>query len=288
MQSTPTRLELAHPEAKLAVMDPGRVRLIWISAKTLVLSALGFVLFIAVAPLLRSTDHFLGLPDDPRVRYEPGAENAAAILARTLPEAVATIERGQLNAFAKPVTIFVCATEKSFERYGYGVRGAGGFVFNGRLFVSPKPQNTAERLPRLLAHELSHLHLNQHMGTVRYARNLPPWFTEGLAVHVSGCGAETVGEAEAREAIRNGRVFQPETKGGLLYRSNGRREGLSAHHFYRQSAMFVGFLARRDPPAFAIAIQKLQAGGNFSTTIRNAFNQDLDALWREFVADTKR
>jgi hypothetical protein len=202
-------------------------------------------------------------------------------------DAIATIERGQLNAFARPVTIFVCASEESFERHGYGVRGAGGFVFNSRLFISPKPQNTAERLPRLLAHELSHLHLNQHLGTVRYARNLPPWFIEGLAVHVSGCGAETVSEAEARDAIRDGRVFRPETKGSLFFRANGQREGLSPHLFYRQSAMFVRFLAERDPAAFEIGVRKLQARENFAATLLNAYGRDLETLWNEFITGVK-
>ena len=76
-------------------MNPGRKRLLWISAKTLALSGVACVLFVAFAPLLRSTENFLPLPADPRVRYEPGAENAAAILARALPDAIATIQRGQ-------------------------------------------------------------------------------------------------------------------------------------------------------------------------------------------------
>jgi hypothetical protein len=273
--------------AASALVTRGRKRLLWISAKTLVLLAVAIVLFMGFAPLLRSTENFRAFTGDDRVRYEPGAEKAAAIIASALPDAIATIERGQFRAFAKPVRIYVCATETSFERYGYGIRGAGGFVFNGRLFISPKPQNTGERLPRLLTHELSHLHLNQQMGTLRYARKLPSWFTEGLAVHVSGSGAETVGETEARDAIRHGRVFRPLPKGSLLFWQTGGREGLSPHLFYRQSAMFVGFLARRDPAAFELGLKNLQDRQDFAAAIRHAYGRDLEALWLEFIASVK-
>ena len=167
----------------------GGFRFLWLAA-ALVFGGGGALAYAGLRPLLRSTEAFLPLAADPRVRFEPGAEAAAAVIARALPEAIATIERAQFRPFARPVAIQVCATTASFERFGFGVSGAGGFVLNGRLFLSPKTQNTAERLPRLLAHELSHLHFDQRLGMIRHQRALPGWFREGLAVHVSGSGAE--------------------------------------------------------------------------------------------------
>ena len=89
-------------------------------------------------------------------------------MAAALPDAIASVERQQYRAFIQPVSVFVCATPERFASFG-GPKSAGGFVLNGRLFISPKPQNTAERIPRLLTHELSHLQLEQQLGMFRYA-----------------------------------------------------------------------------------------------------------------------
>jgi hypothetical protein len=269
-------------------MQRSRQRLIWIAAKVIVFVASGACAVAAVAPLWRSTDQFLPFAGDPRVRYEPGAENAAAVIARALPAALATIGRAQFRPFAKPVTIYVCASTAAFDRYGFGVTGGGGFVLNGRLFISPKPQNTAERLPRVLTHELSHLHLEQQLGLFRFALNVPNWFKEGLAVCVSGGGgAETVSETEASDALAHGRAFHPEERGHLLFPQTGAREHLPAHLFYRESGLFVAFLARRDPAAFKRLVLAVEDRREFADAVRDAYERELAALWREFVADAK-
>ena len=166
--------------------------------------------------------------------------------------------------------------------------GAGGFVLNGRLFISPKPENTAERLPRLLVHELSHLHLDQQLGTVRLTRHVPNWFKEGLAVYVAaGAGAENVTETQARDAIVAGRVFRRDVKGSLLSPQTGARDGLPAHMFYRQSAMFVEYLARRDRVAFERLLSGIQARKTFAAAMAAAYQKNVDALWHEFSSGVR-
>ena len=238
-------------------------------------------------PFFQSTKQFLIFEGDTRVRYERGAEQSAAIVARALPSEIATVERAQFRHFSKPVTVYVCASTDTFNRHGFGIAGAGGFVLNGRLFISPKRENTAERLPRLLAHELSHLHLEQQLGLVRYARHVPGWFREGLAVHVSNCGAENVTEIQARDAIGNGHVFRREVKGSLLSPQTGARDGLAPHLYYRQSAMFVAFLARIDSAAFERLVVGIQERRDFAPAFFAAYGRKVDALWDEFMTDIK-
>ncbi len=55
---------------------------------------------------------------------------------------------------------------------------------------------------KILAHELSHAHLQECLGALR-SFQVPSWFVEGLAVLVSDGGAERV-SAAARAAIRAG------------------------------------------------------------------------------------
>jgi hypothetical protein len=269
-------------------MTRRRKRLIWIVASAIAVSAVAAFLLRVLAPLFRSTDDFLVLASDVRIRYQPGAEAAASVVAQALPAAIATIERAQFRPFVRPVQILVCATTTRFDRHGYGVRGAGGFVLNGRLFLSPKPQNTPERLPRLLTHELSHLHLEQQIGMLRGSRQLPGWFKEGLAVHVSnGAGAENVTAAEAKQAIVRGRTFRLDTKGSWLFPQTAARDGLEPHLFYRESALFVSFLARSDPAAFQRLLIALQDRQPFGATVKRTYQQDLAALWTQFAASLK-
>jgi hypothetical protein len=248
---------------------------------------LGAVVVI-LAPFYWPVFRFAPFANEPRVRCEAGAENAAKIIAQALPDAIATIERAHLQPFAKPVEIFVCATTASFDRHGYAITGAGGYVFNGRLFISPKRENTPERLPRLLAHELSHLHLEQWRGMLRTASGVPGWFKEGLAVYASGAGAETVSEADARNAIVAGAIFKPDATGSLLFPQTGARDGLKVHLFYRESAMFVAYLAHRDSAAFKRVILQVEQGEPFADTIRLAYGLDVVGLQHEFVAEIKK
>lgn len=283
-----TPLRRAGKPARFPPVPRSRKRVFWIGATGFAFAAGMAALVVALAPLYRSTSHFRVVEGEARVRYEPGAEEAAAVVAQALPAAIATVERGHGRPFTKPVVIHVCATTASFDRHGFGVSGAGGFVLNGRLFLSPKPQNTADRLPRLLTHELSHLHLEQQLGTLRGARQLPGWFKEGLAVYVAGGGgAETVSEAEARDAIARGRTFKLDTRGSLLFPQTAARDGLTPHLFYRESAMFVGFLARLDPGAFKRLLASIQDREAFDSAVNGAYGRDLAELWAQFTAATE-
>jgi hypothetical protein len=234
--------------------------------------------------LLRSTDHFLTCSQDARVHFEPGAEKLAGTVAMALPEAIATVERQQYGSFAKPITIYVCASVESIANFG-GPKSAGGFVLNGRLFISPKPQNTAERIPRLLAHELSHLHSEQRLGMAGYALKVPSWFKEGLAVVVSsGGGAETVSDVEGKSAIAEGRTFTPTMSGRPMFEKSGRSYGLTEHMWYRQSALLVQFLRDRDETAFKRLMSLLDQGSNFKSALKTSYAESIDVLLKDFRA----
>jgi hypothetical protein len=237
--------------------------------------------------LLRSTDRFAAWPADPRVRYEPGAEGMAAQVAAALPAAVRTVEARQYRPFVAPPVIYVCASLETFGSYGGDPR-SGGYVVNARLFVSPKPENTAARIPRLLTHELSHLQIAQQHGIVAAVRGLPAWFGEGLATFVSdGGGAEDVSDEEARQAIVAGRTFQPETSGGLIHPRSGHAYGLTAHLFYREGAVFLGALKRRDEAGFRRFLLGIEDGEAFDAAFGAGYGESVATAWVRFVEETR-
>lgn len=111
-------------------------------------------------------------------------------------------------------------------------------------------ERESDRLPGILTHELSHLHLGQRLG--HYTPWLPVWFHEGLATHVAkGGGAEFASDLQARVAWEEGRQvdFSRLDVPGRRHRAG--EFGLNIHEFYRQSWRFVAYLEQRDPAAFA-------------------------------------
>ena len=264
-----------------------RKRRLWIASGLLLFAAAAFVLIVCwplLSALLRSDAIFLTSTHDPRVRYEAGAEVNAAIIAAALPQAIATVEKVHGEKFSKPVVVYVCASLKTYQAFT-SLATSGGAVLNQRLFLSPKAGNTHERLPRVLTHELSHLHFSQRLGDLAWNLRIPSWFQEGLAVFVSnGGGAETVTPEDAALAILQQRHFRPRSSGNVFRRLTGKAsDDLPPHLFYRQSGMFVAYLSYHDPKAFRALLETLLDGSDFAGAFRSSYRQEIHALWNGFI-----
>ena len=233
-----------------------------------------------IVTVFRSTDAFIASPDDPRVLYEPGAEALARPVVAALPEAIAEVEAATYGPFVVPIRIYVCGTLDCYRRFTGSDTSGGQTNPRHKIFISPKPENSAARVPFVVAHELTHLHLVQRCSTYRAAQ-MPSWFNEGFAALVSqGGGAEGVSDADAARAIVAGRTFTPTTEHGF----SGSHFGLPAHMFYRQAALFIAYLRARDGGAFRAFIVDLEAGTPFAQAFGARFHSQLVPTWQAFVA----
>lgn len=234
---------------------------------------------------MRSTSQFKPLAADARIRYETGAEAPAAGAQACLAEAIATVEKAQARPFPKPVAIYVCATWPTFESYT-GQDKAAGAVTGGRLFLSPKLLESPERLCKVLTHELSHLQLDQQRGSVHPFANLPSWFKEGLAALVSGGGgAEGVSDAEAMQAIHAGRSFQPVGEESWFARKmTATSYGLETHLFYKEAALFLGYLQTMDAEKFKGVLLDLEDGKSLDQAVQGHYAKSMQALFTDFTA----
>ncbi|MCP3931940.1 MAG: hypothetical protein GY705_22930 [Bacteroidetes bacterium] len=152
-----------------------------------------------------------------------------------------------------------------------------------KIFLSASLREQPERIPTLTTHELSHLHLIQRIGASKTVRNIPSWFSEGLAVAVSnGGGAENVNEIDAAHAILNGLCFHPDSTGSILFPKTASSFSLKPHMFYRQSAMFVQFLREYDTEKFQNFLQTLQKGEKFKYACHVSFEKDINDFWEAF------
>jgi hypothetical protein len=232
-----------------------------------------------------STDDFVQHKNDSRVLFEPGAEAYADKIVAFLPTAIRTVEEKQYRSFAKPVRVYVCASRESFIRmYGADVR-AGVLT---KLFLSPRIFDAGDEIAsRYLTHELSHLHIQDQIGSYKASR-LPSWFKEGLAAFVSnGGGAHTVSEKQALDSIRSGKHFVPNETGGFIINKSASDWGLEHHMFYRQSMIFINFMATVNDSAYRKMLLAVQDGEHLAAALKAAYNTELKELWNDFLKARK-
>jgi len=242
----------------------------------------------AVGAWAQSKSNFYVCTSDARIVCEPGSETLAHAAATALPTSLDTVVRAQFAPFPRLVTVYTYASRESYGAHTGQSRESAGCVFSKAVHLSPKllAQELA-RLPRILTHELSHLHLAQGVSTLAWSR-VPGWFSEGLAVFVShGGGAENVSAESARAAISQGKHFVPEATQSWLGAKHAASYGLEAHMYYRQAALFVEHLHDSEPAAFERLVRSLAGGARFDSSVRSAYARPLDELWARFVATVK-
>ncbi|GLI94180.1 hypothetical protein [Methylocystis echinoides] len=235
------------------------------------------------------------LPEDSRVHYEPAARACAKAAAAALPGAVAKIAAEHGRPFARPPIVGVFADFATYARAnGLGDDNVAGVSRAGRAMLSPVMCGQEKsRLASVLAHELSHVHF--FGWRPRGAARPPQWFTEGLAVLASdGGAAETVSDADAAQAIRDGYgvilddarwmnfraiPFAAEPPCGAGCNPMSFRQRMA----YRQVALFIGWLRARDPDAFSRLMRALEGGAAFGPSFEAAFNGSPRQRWTDFA-----
>ena len=250
------------------------------------LSASGCSFIRQSVAALRSTDHFIANGNDNRVLFEPGAEEYSNKVASLLPSAIQQVEEKQYHQFVEPVRVYICASRESFKKH-YGADVRAGVLT--KLFLSPGVFEAGDEImKKYLVHELSHLQLKQQLGVYK-ASKLPMWFKEGLATYVSnGGGAHLISNQQAIEFIRDGKNFIPNKADGLIFKKTPRDFGLEPHMFYRQSMMFIGYLASKNEPGIQKLLLSIESGEDFSTAFQAVYNKKLEELWDDFLREAKK
>jgi len=223
-------------------------------------------------------DGLLPYAPDPRIRLEAGAEGYAARVQALLEAAVARVERVHGLPFRAPPAVAVCATAACFARLVKTPGLTAAVVADNRLVLSPRLFSVeADRLPDILAHELSHVHLGQRLG--HYSPWIPVWFHEGLATLVAeGGGADLASDEATCAAWRDGQRLDFGRRDAPGRRHRAGDFGLDIHVFYRQSWRVTERLRAQDPQAFRRWLIALQEGKDFSIAFADAYNKDLVGL----------
>jgi hypothetical protein len=134
-----------------------------------------------------------------------------------------------------------------------------------------------------LAHELSHLHLGQHLGWLHRIRFVPAWFSEALADWTAGTGREIVSRGEAMDAIRRGRSFVPDNKGRLPLPKMPTDYGVPGPMLHSQSLLFVEYLIAEDKDRFLDLVEAVIEGQRFEVTFKEQYGDTLENVWSRFL-----
>ena len=236
----------------------------------------------AVIGMSKPTDHFISSANAPEVRYEPGAEALARHVEAVVHPSIDAVQQRQ-GLFSRPVVVHVTASVNSFASYCTTPR-AVACVLKNRLFIAPRLLQQPQRIAGILTHELSHLQLNQQLGSWKYHTRLPAWFHEGLAVYVAdGAGAEQVTPETAIAAILGGQTFTPEDRGSVLFQRSAHHYDLPPQMFYRQASLFVSWLHRHDPIGFEAMLILVEQGAFLYDAMQAAYGFNVEQGWKQFV-----
>ncbi|GLH75463.1 hypothetical protein SSBR45G_03710 [Bradyrhizobium sp. SSBR45G] len=247
--------------------------------------------------LWNAPDYLPALAQNGQVHFEPGAEEYAREVAALLPAALGRVEAAQGRRFARPVTIGVYATvEKYAVANASGDPGAVGVGAFGRVVLSPTLyESQHQRLPAILTHELSHVHLQGYLSSYAWVR-LPNWFKEGLAVTVSDGGDEYVSQREAQRAIDRGQHIDIDDTGSFLNLTEigfaRAPTGITPSHrtvmAYRQAHMFVQFLHDFDNAGFDRMMDAILDNRPFADAVQVGYQDNIQSLWKRFASAAQR
>lgn len=226
------------------------------------------------------------LSTDERVFFEPDAKYKAELISSLLDNQIKKIEETHYGSFKQPIRIYVFSRQNSFSKYAIQAK-AGGETYGNKILISPKKENTVNRIPGVVLHELSHFHLFGYLGLYK-SRITPRWFIEGLAVWVSnGVGAEKSSKEDAIAQIIEGNHINPVTRHPLFFGETSHPPGMKTHMFYRQSALFVEYLIRLNENRFRELIQGVERGESFGIVFENAYGSTPKNVWDQFSEELK-
>jgi hypothetical protein len=243
----------------------------------------------AILAKYKSTDHFITLAEDPRIRYENPAKEDAIALKEILDESQKKVESVLKSRFRNPVEAYVCASQDSFNEYVFLSKNVRGAVYWGKLFLSPAAFSQGDSsLGELTTHELTHYFFHTHLGEKAHLENIPLWFREGIAVFVANGGAGYTRDMAVRDLISN-KEKEAYLSGSInaWFTSKDPRDALTKNGtanwiYYRVGALFVHYMRDSQPDKFEKLIQLLLSGTEFNAAVELSYGKNIELLLQEF------
>ena len=232
------------------------------------------------------TYEFAQLGEKPVILYDVEEKDIAMQVSKSLADDISIVEKRQFVAFKDidALKVYIFSSKDRYSFFSGSTPKARASAIKNEVYISPIINERIETLEGILIHELSHVHLRQHIGTWRYWAEVPGWFHEGLAVEVSaGAGAEKVSGREAIAAIKMGKYFTPREESNLFGHKYASNYDLEHQMYYRQCGLFVRYLINQNPEAFKNSYLALIKGAEFKNIWVLYYGKSVPELWREYL-----
>jgi hypothetical protein len=232
------------------------------------------------------------------VRVESGIPAPEVVrLASSIDSAIGHIEQVFGHSFTAKPRILVFATRASFARgtqdlFGYSPETAanvaasyGGIFDPQTLTIAVSWQSSAgSNLPRLLAHELTHLATREMVGPDAV---VPAWFEEGLAAEIEAGDAGI--DKDAQLAARSLLASAPRTLDTISTLADWHREYAKlGTALYAVSAEIVGAMETQiGRPAMLALLAEVGRGARFEDAFRAYAGEDLDGFLARFTGNAQ-
>ena len=242
----------------------------------------------AIKAKFKSTDHFVILQEDPRIRYEQEAKSNAKTLADVLPNAQKMVEQILKSSFEKPIEIYICASQEVFNEYVFLSKNVRGAVYWGNVFLSPGAFNRGS-LEELVEHELTHYLFFSHLGERAHIKNVPLWFREGIAVFVANGGSRYTEYTEIHHLMTSQeRKAYLSGEADTWFKTDNAQDavtsaGVANWLLYRVSGLLVHFMYVSSPNNFDNLVQKLLAGEVLDAAIQSTYNMSVQDFHARFI-----
>jgi uncharacterized protein YjaZ len=154
----------------------------------------------------RYSHSFNTLNSDKRIHYENGSEDIAKLVKENMDTCIDEVVKNEYVPFSQlsAINVYIFNDYQRYARFS-NTKGGRASSSENDIYISPKIKNSVDALPSIIAHELSHIHLRQYVGSWKSVYGIPAWFKEGLAVTTSnGACAEGVSRNEAIVFILQG------------------------------------------------------------------------------------
>lgn len=198
-------------------------------------------------------------------------------------------ERHGLRFARKPEVLVFCDSSTYEERSTTRARYCA--YPNGSLVVSPWAVEEAAAgkisMEIYLTHELSHILLYQHMGTINAYFCFPRWFLEGIAVyHSHQMGTSWYpSKSETYEYIRQGNFVPPKWFGTKREEEVGLTVPYPSTFAYCEFACIIDYLIDRfGRERFAEYQAELLDGHDSDSVFKEVYGLDFDAFTQDFRA----
>ena len=234
----------------------------------------------------RMTYEFARLGEKPAILYDVEEKDMAIQISKLLAANISIVEKKHFIAFKdiNDLKVYIFSSKDRYSAFSGSTAKARASAIKNEVYISPIIKQRIETLGTILLHELTHVHLRQHIGTWRYWTEVPGWFHEGLAVEVSaGAGAEKVSDREAIAAIKLGKHFTPREESNIFGHKYASSYGLDHQMYYRQCGLFVSYLMSQNREAFKKSYLALIKGERFKDIWVLYYGKPVPALWQEYL-----